>query len=291
MNHPKRELVAWTAMALLCVGTVELVACRAYAPELYQQITAPVIRCLDAAYEFGRDTVQTASSGIESAWAKLTAPKPKPVPVELPPADSASIPEIQVPVADPPVTELNELDGRQVLTGGLVQTVYFNQSDEVWADQPYGNDDIGTYGCGPTAMAMAVSSLTEEYIDPAEMAAWAVDHGFWAPGEGSYRSIINGTAKAFGLTAQSLPQRTPDAIRQALLSGKLVVALMGPGHFTDEGHFILIRAATLSGEVLVADPNSTEHSLMSWDPQLILDELSSSTSNGGPIWTLSPPAQ
>jgi hypothetical protein len=62
---------------------------------------------------------------------------------------------------------------------------------------------------------------------------------------------------------------------------------MGPGHFTQRGHFILLRGTTLSGEVLVADPNSRERSLTAWDPQLILDELSSHTSDGAPLWALS----
>lgn len=42
------------------------------------------------------------------------------------------------------------------------------------------------------------------------------------------------------------------------------------------------------GTILVADPNSEERSLMEWEPQLILDELSASTANGAPLWVLSP---
>ena len=69
--------------------------------------------------------------------------------------------------------------------------------------------------------------------------------------------------------------------------GQLLVALMGPGHFTDGGHFIVLRGVTLTGQVLVADPNSRERSLALWDPQLILDELSDSRSSGAPLWCFS----
>ena len=65
-----------------------------------------------------------------------------------------------------------------------------------------------------------------------------------------------------------------------------MVALMGPGHFTSGGHFILLHGLTLGGEVLVADPYSREKSLMTWDPQLIIDELSATHSDGGPLWLL-----
>ena len=56
---------------------------------------------------------------------------------------------------------------------GATQVVYYNQLDKRYADKPYGTDDIGTYGCGPTCMAMVVSSLTNDTVDPIEMARWA----------------------------------------------------------------------------------------------------------------------
>jgi len=122
--------------------------------------------------------------------------------------------------------------------------------------------------------------------DPVLMAAEAVRGGHWASRSGSYLSIITGLAKDHGIDAYALEEKTPDAMLDTLLSGKLLIALMGPGHFTTGGHFILIRGVTLTGTVLVADPNSTERSLQEWDPQLILDELSSSTSHGAPLWVL-----
>jgi hypothetical protein len=48
---------------------------------------------------------------------------------------------------------------------------------------------------------------------------------------------------------------------------------------------------TLSGKILVADPNSRDRSLMVWDPQIILDELSKTTTNGAPMWALSMPLE
>lgn len=138
-------------------------------------------------------------------------------------------------------------------------------------------------------MAMAVASMTDTDTDPAKMAAWAVEHGYWARRSGSYHSIVQGIAQDFGLEAEAFTGRTPDALRRALRSKDMLVALMGKGHFTTGGHFILIRGVTLSGDVLVADPNSPERSLQTWDPQLILDELSSARDHGAPLWILSAP--
>ena len=122
------------------------------------------------------------------------------------------------------------------------------------------------------------------------MAAWAAANGYWARRSGSYHSIIQGAARAFGLEANAISERTVDQIHRELYSGHILAALVGRGHFTTGGHFILIRGVTLSGDVLVADPNSLERSLEVWDPQIILDELSSARDSGAPLWVLSKPS-
>ena len=87
-------------------------------------------------------------------------------------------------------------------TDGATEVVYFNQLDQRYANQPYGTDNIGGYGCGPTSMAIVVSSLTSTIVDPIEMAKWAYEHGGWCKGQGSYHSFIPTAAKAWGLDIQ-----------------------------------------------------------------------------------------
>lgn len=297
----RRNLILVSLLAALCIGAAELAACRYYEPDLYIQITAPARRGADAAAAL---CVRAASAAAQAAsqahrqvsghigaavslWRELTAPAE-----ELPPADSqmAGDPVLlyENNVTDPAVTELNVINGQEILTGGTTPVVYYNQASEPWADQLYGTDDIGRYGCGPTAMSMVVSSMTGEKVNPAEMAQWAVSHGYWARQSGSYLSIVEGTAAGYGLTAAPIAERTADAVQHALLSGNLLVALMGPGHFTKGGHFIVLRGVTLSGTILVADPNSRDRSLLEWEPEVILEELSASTANGAPLWVISP---
>lgn len=193
------------------------------------------------------------------------------------------------PVTDPDVTALVSSGGVETLTGGYIPITYFCQADEQWAEKPFGTDTIGPYGCGPTAMAMAVSSMTEWTVTPLEMAQRAVELGCWSRGHGSYHSITGIIAEDFGLVCESLQPNDVNSIFDALISGKLLVALMGPGHFTDGGHFILLRGATLSGDILVADPNSRDRSLTAWDPETIISELSTATDYGAPLWALSKP--
>ncbi len=297
-GHLVRNILLAALLAALCIGGVELAACRHFAPETYDRIVAPVRWAASAAADMGRTALDAAGAFFRAAgdqavkfagwtsrqltalWEGLTGGQEE---ADLPPDPTPSPP----PATDPPVTQVMEVGGRQILTGGVADVVYFCQSDPEWADQPYGTDPIGPYGCGPTAMAIAVATLTDEDTDPAKMAAWAVEHGYWARRSGSYHAIVQGTARGFGLEAEAVTERTVEELYDRLSSGHMMVALMGKGHFTDGGHFILLRGMTLTGEILVADPNSLERSLELWDPQLILDELSSARDHGAPLWSLS----
>ena len=304
-SRTRRNLALIILLAVLCVGAVELAACSFFAPAVYEQITAPVrqgaqtaaLACGRAAAALSQASEEAhrlvsrriSAAGVQTAvlWSRLTAPKEEALPEEDIQLADDPVLTGGGPAADPAVTELNVINGQEILTGGTIPIVYFNQGSETWADQPYGTDDIGRYGCGPTAMAMVVGSMTEADTDPLQMAQLAVSLGHWAKRGGSYLSVVEGLASASGLTAVSLQERTPDALMDALTGSNLLVALMGPGHFTKGGHFIVLRGVTLSGKILVADPNSQERSLMEWEPELILEELSRSTSDGAPLWVIS----
>lgn len=304
VKHTKRNIVLAALLALLCVGIAELTACRYFAPETYERIVSPVRyaagvtvdagrAALDAAGQFCRDAAAAvgrfaSETGAKAAalWESLTAPDPHPEKYHPSGGDE---PGISIPPTPAPITELRREGDRELLTGGVVDIVYYCQADQQWAGQPYGSDTIGPYGCGPTVMAMAVASLTDVPADPVTMAEWAVANGHWARRGGSRHSIVLGAARSFGIEAESFPSREVGDLLAALDQGQLLVALVGPGHFTEGGHFILIRGALPSGKVLVADPNSPENSLTLWDPQIILDELSSARDHGAPLWVLTPP--
>ena len=90
-------------------------------------------------------------------------------------------------------------------------------------------------------MAIVVSSLTSETVDPVQMARWAYEHGYWCSKSGTYHTLISGAAQAWGLSVEGCTASEPQRILDALADGKLVVALMTKGHFTKSGHFIVLR--------------------------------------------------
>jgi hypothetical protein len=177
--------------------------------------------------------------------------------------------------------------GEVTFTDGATAVVYYNQLDQRYADEPYGTDKIGTHGCGPTALAIVISSLTGQAVDPIQMAQWSVAHGGWCEGNGSYHSLIPAAAKAFGLDVQGDVQSDPQNMVDALAKGKLIIALMSKGHFTSSGHFIVLRGVTAEGKILVADPASKSRSQQEWDFSIILAEARKGAAAGGAFWVIS----
>jgi len=180
---------------------------------------------------------------------------------------------------------LSQLDGL-VYTNGATEVTYFAQNDPRWANAAYGSDNIGEYGCGPTSMAMVISSLTENNVTPVDMAQWACDNGYYLRGGGSAHALIPAAATGFGLEVQGCTADEPQRIVDALSSGKLVVSIMGAGTFTNSGHFIVLRGVTESGNILVADPISTKKTEKEWDLELILNESKDTATAGGPFWII-----
>lgn len=177
--------------------------------------------------------------------------------------------------------------GTAVLDSRPVDVVYYNQADPQYANATYGTDTIGSYGCGPTAMAIVVSTLTGQMVDPIQMAEWAYEHGYWYKGRGSLHTLIPDAAKAWELEFSGCTADEGGRLRAALSQQKLVVAIMGKGHFTDSGHFIVLRGLDKDGKVLVADPASRMRSAQAWDLELILAEASENTGEaGGPFWVI-----
>ena len=172
-----------------------------------------------------------------------------------------------------------------VFTDGGMEVMYYNQLDERWADIMYGTSStIGQGGCGPTSMAIVISTLTGEAHDPVELAEWSVANGHRCEGNGSYHSLIPAAAAAYGLSCEK--NLDAQGIVDALSSGKLVVVIMSKGHFTRGGHFIVLRGVTSEGKILVADPASYGRSEQEWDLSIIMDEANKAAGSGGPYWAI-----
>lgn len=139
--------------------------------------------------------------------------------------------------------------------------VYYNQEDSKWSEIPYDTEEstIGTSGCGVTAMAMVLSSLKDSSIDPIELANYSIENGYC---EGYtkrqfFSDIIN--EEKYSLELTRVRGEETEALKDLLSDGKhMAIAIMKPGHFTKEGHYIVLYGVEkMDGEdyFKIMDPN------------------------------------
>ena len=138
--------------------------------------------------------------------------------------------------------------------------------------QSYGyGSTIAEAGCGPTSMAMILTYLTGETTDPVETSNWSLANGGRCPGNGTYWSFFPKIAKAYGIECEQMGVSRNNIVSN-LQAGKPSIILLGPGHFTSGGHYIVLRGLTDDGRVIVADPNSETRSNQVWDINVFLNE-------------------
>ena len=149
----------------------------------------------------------------------------------------------------------------------------FLQGDKRWSLFSYGKTGtIASSGCGPTSLAMVIVGLTgDTSVNPKIVADWSVQNGHRVEGVGSAWSLMTAGGRHWGLTVETLSVRASD-ISAALRAGKPIIMSMTPGHFTNGGHFIVLRGITESGKILVNDPASTSRSSREWDISIIVNE-------------------
>lgn len=152
-----------------------------------------------------------------------------------------------------------------------ISVVYFNQGDPAYQNGRFGNN-VAISGCGPVSMAICVSSLTGTLVNPLDMCDWCYEHGVWIPGEGGLHSLPPTVCAEFNLSCELTDGSNPQLLINALSSGKLVVTLVGPGHFTTSAHFLVLRGVTKTGKILVADCGNSANNNIEWDMNVILDE-------------------
>lgn len=149
----------------------------------------------------------------------------------------------------------------------------FLQYDRRWGMFSYGKSGtIANSGCGPTALAMVIVGLTgNTSVNPKVVCDWSYANGHRVEGVGSSWSLFPRGAVNWGIECNEISV-TANAISGDLREGKPVIASMGVGHFTNSGHFIVLRGITENRKILVNDPNSIQRSQQEWDINIIIRE-------------------
>ena len=133
---------------------------------------------------------------------------------------------------------------------------------------------VATSGCGAVSIAMAAAALVDSQETPETLFQWAYDNDLYF-GDGLGHEAMSQIAAHAGLSGVWLDNEA-EGILAALRSGRPVVAHMGPGTFTKNGHYILLWGLDENGLVRVNDPYSPERSRETYPIDLIVGEVKTS---------------
>ena len=138
------------------------------------------------------------------------------------------------------------------------------QWDARWGYTKYAGNAFGLTGCGPTCLSMVALYLTHDVsLTPTYIAEFSKKNGYSIDGSGSAWTLISQGGRKLGLRVTEIPLDQDRMIRNLQL-GYPIICIMGPGDFTDSGHFIVITGLNNNGEFTINDPNSYERSQKTW---------------------------
>ena len=128
-----------------------------------------------------------------------------------------------------------------------------------------GKQSISSSGCGPTGLAIAISTLLQQPVSPLQTTARVCSYGACGSGGTSGDLGFGPVAKEFGLTTEK-NSSSQYMINKLKTTDAVAILLVGAGTFTGGSHFITIMEVNDNGQVYVADPNSKINVRTKWWP-------------------------
>ena len=143
---------------------------------------------------------------------------------------------------------------------GVKKVVYYNQGEDPWAGMSYGASTIKASGCGPTSLAIVISTLTGQTVTPEMTCAFSIANGEYIYGLGTCHSFPTNAAHHWGLNCERVGKDRMGDVVNALKDGKMVVEICEAYTITGSGsgHFIVLTGVTKDGYITIADCASRE---------------------------------
>lgn len=139
----------------------------------------------------------------------------------------------------------------------------FVQWDKRWGYEKYSGNFFAASGCGPTTLSMVVVYLTHDReASPIAVAKYSKEAGYSVDGSGSSWTLISEGCRHYGVKAKAVAL-DESRMKAELDAGHPIVVNVGPGDFTDTGHFMVITGYDDEG-FSINDPNSIEKSGKRW---------------------------
>lgn len=128
-------------------------------------------------------------------------------------------------------------------------------------------------------MAMVAAGLNQDAsITPAKVAAYGTEHGYVDEENNTYWRFMDEAGVNWNLNSVG-GMLSEEQVSAELAQGHPVICSMGPGDFTQIGHFIVLTGYE-NGTVTVNDPFSIKNTNTAWTFANIKDQIKA-------MWTFS----
>ena len=157
----------------------------------------------------------------------------------------------------------------------------FLQFDSRWGYTEYGYAVGGISGCAPTCLSMVAFYLTgNTQYHPAYMMQFSKEDGHVGQNGGTQWTLFSRGAKNLGFKVEELPL-DGNMLKKRLDKGIPVVLSLGPGDFTENGHYVV--CVGLEGDMIrVNDPFSRANSEKLWSYEQLEGQIRN-------LWAISNP--
>lgn len=163
----------------------------------------------------------------------------------------------------------------------LNNIIYYNQKNY---NNSYGyGETIAAAGCGPTAMAMVISTLTNSTVTPVDTADWSLKNGYRVA-SGTSWEFFPAISSEYGITCENI-SLDADSITNSLNQGKLIILSVRPNTTFapySSGHFIVLTGVDSEGKISVADPYNEEANNLTYFIETFVND-----GRAGGIWAFS----
>lgn len=150
------------------------------------------------------------------------------------------------------------------------EVVYFNQGD--YSKYYYSSDPskpqfgksvtIKSHGCGPTSLAIVLSSMLGRVVDPIETTSKVCKAGGCTEDGSIYTGLVK-VGREYGLkVTETFDNQT--VIDALSTNNSLVIVLIGPSKFSKSGHYFVLTGIRNDGMVSIADPGFRKTTEQKW---------------------------
>ena len=156
----------------------------------------------------------------------------------------------------------------------------FLQFDPRWGYLEYGTrGTVGSSGCGPACLSMAIFYLTgDRTCTPGAAAQYSLENNYYIHGVGTSWTLLTDYPAEFGLTSTQITYDEA-TLKAELDKGHYIICSVRPGNFTSTGHFILIYGYDENG-FKINDPKCVYRSRLSWTYEQIRNDIKAAWSVG-----------